>query len=488
MRKPLSLLLTVFLSVLPVVQAKGMAQPQPLVFTHVTVIDMTDAPAKSDMTVVIIGDRVTAVDKSGKVRMPKDAQVVNASGKFLIPGLWDMHMHTNWYKPKEVEERFFPLLVANGVTGVREMGSIHSVEQFNRWRERSAAGKLLAPRIIVGKFVDGVGGSSLALQVKNESEARAAVQRIKREGHDFVKVYSGLSRESFLAVAVEAKRLNIPFAGHVPFVMNAGEASDAGIKSIEHLAEFNTSAATDEDKLRQEELSFGKRFAGLPKRDSQLEEAKLTAKFLDSYSEEKAKQLFARFTRNDTWQCPTLIVTRSFAFANDSGTYADPNFRYILAERRLKDAFYWNDLRSRPAEQYAVWNRGYQLRLRQINAAHLAGVQFLAGTDTGSFGSSYPIAGFSLHDELELFVQAGLTPMEALQTATLNPAKYLGMSDSLGTIEVGKIADFVLLEANPLENIRHTRRINAVVVNGRYWSKETLGKMLAGVEAAAHRK
>lgn len=476
----LAFLLTILLSAL--LAAQSSPANQSLVLTHVTVIDMTGAPPKPDQTVIITGNRIVALGKSGNVAVPQNSQVVDATGKFLIPGLWDMHTHTNWSKPKEVEERFFPLFIANGITGMRELGSLHSVKQFNEWRKDSAAGKLLAPRIVVGKFVDGAGGSSLAYQVKNEAEARAAVQRVKREGYDFVKVYSRLSRESFLAVADEAKKLNIPFAGHVPAVMNAGEASDAGIKSIEHLTEFNTSASTDEDALRQEELSFGKRFAGLQKRDSQLEEAKLTAKFLDSYSEEKAKQLFARFVKNDTWICPTLIITRSYAFANDSGNYADPNFRYVSTERRLKDALYWNDLRIRPAEQFAVWNRGFQLRLRQIGAAHRAGVRFLAGTDTGSLGSSYPIAGFSLHDELAFFVQAGLTPTEALQTATINPAKYLGLSDSLGTIEKDKFADLVLLDANPLDDISNTKKISAVIVNGRYLSKEKLQEILRKIE------
>jgi imidazolonepropionase-like amidohydrolase len=481
MKKFLALILAMLLPSLHTAQSNPVGRP--IVLTHVTVIGVTGTPSKPDQTVIIRGSRIVGLGKSGEFRVPQNAFVIDATGKFLIPGLWDMHTHTNWSKTKEVEERFFPLFIVNGVTGVREMGSIHSIEQFIRWRERSVAGKLLAPRIVVGKFMDGKGGSSLAYQVKNEAEARTAVQRIKREGYDFVKVYSGLSRESFLAVADEAKKLNIPFAGHVPFVMNAGEASDARIKSIEHLTEFNTSASTDEDKLRQEELSFGKRFAGLPKRDSQLEEAKLTAKFLDSYNEEKAKQLFARFMRNGTWICPTLIITRSYAKASDAGTYADPNFRYISAERRLKDAPYWNDLRGRPAEQFAVWNRGYQLRLRQIGAAHRAGVKFLAGTDTGSFGSSYPIAGFSLHDELALFVQAGLSPLEALQTATLNPAKFLGLEKSTGTIEEGKLADLVLLDANPLDDINNTKKIAAVVANGKYLPREKLQEILSNLES-----
>jgi len=321
--------------------------------------------------------------------------------------------------------------------------------------------------------------SSLAIPVKNEREARTAVQRIKREGYDFVKVYSDLSRESFLAVANEAKRLNIPFAGHVPSVMNIAEASDLGIRSVEHMTEFNTSSSTNEDVLRKEEIDFWKTFGRLRGRDLHLEEAKLVTKFLDTYSQEKAARLFVLFGQNDTWQCPTLIITHSWAFANDPSIYADPNFRYVSAERRLKDAPYWNEIRSRPAEQFAVWNRGYQLRLQQIDAAHRAGVQFLAGSDSVSVSSSFPVPGFSLHDELAQFVKAGLTPLEALQTATINPAKFLGKEKELGTIEKGKLADLVLLDADPLTDISNTKKINAVVVNGRLLDKPTLHKMLA---------
>ncbi len=193
MRKALALMLIILLLTLLAAQMKPMSEAQPLALNNITVIDMTDAPPKPNQTLIITGNRIVALGKSGEVSVPQNAFVIDATGKFLIPGLWDMHTHTNWSKPKEVEERFFPLFIANGVTGVREMGSLYSVEQFDGWRKDSASGKLLAPRIVVGKFVDGTGGSSLAFQVKNESEARAAVQRIKREGYDFVKVYKQVS-------------------------------------------------------------------------------------------------------------------------------------------------------------------------------------------------------------------------------------------------------------------------------------------------------
>jgi len=487
MRNILALLLTLLFPALLVAQTGPTNQP--LVLTHVTVIDMTGAQPKPDMTVVIAGNRIAALGKTSEVLVPQNARLVDARGKFLIPGLWDMHTHTNWNRRAvEVEERFFPLFIANGVTGIREMGSLFSIERFNRWRAASAAGNLLAPRIIVGKMVAGPDDSSLAITVRNEREAREAVRRVKREGYDFVKVHGKLSRESLLAIADEASRQDIPFVGHVPADMNPGEASDAGMRSIEHLSGMITAASTNEEELRKEELDFGRRFAGLKGRALLLESVRLDNRLFDTYSEAKAARLFQRFVRNNTWHCPTLVIHRPFALVTDPSIYNDPRFRYISADRRRRDAPYWDDLRSRPAEQIAAWDRNYRLRLRQVGAAHRAGVQLLAGTDTCSMGSSYPIAGFSLHDELALFVQAGLTPLEALRTATYNPAKYLGLLDSLGTIEQGKLADLVLLDANPLENITNTQRINSVIVNGRYFPKERLQEILNHIEATANER
>ncbi|MGI9068581.1 MAG: amidohydrolase family protein [Pyrinomonadaceae bacterium] len=489
MRDFFAFLLTILLSASAIAQNSA---GQSLVLTHVTVIDMTGAPPKPDQTVIITGNRITALGKSAEISVPRNSQVVDATGMFLIPGLWDMHVHLNYETVRQVEQSLFPLFIANGVTSVRDMWNLHDVEgmkQIRKWRERIAAGELTAPRLAaVGRGIDGVAGGNAYIRVKDVREARMAVQRIKHEGYDFVKIYSNLSRESFFAIADEAKKQNIPFAGHVPLSVGAVEASDAGMRSMEHLFETLTPSSTIGEELKKQELALNEKFAALNGKPPtpELEEAsrRLTERFIDTYSDKKAANLFARFVQNDTWQCPTLVIYQIWAAVDNKNLFNDARINYVPLNVRTKDKQYFDAMLSWSEKEISMRKKLYQLRLRQVNAAHRAGVKFLAGTDATS---TFPVHGFSLHDELALFVQAGLTPMEALQTATINPAKFLALADSLGTIEKGKFADLVLLDANPLAHINNTKKISAVIINGRFLRREKLDKILADVEAAANK-
>lgn len=461
------LLLPAFLAVQAMAQAS-----QTLVFTHVTVIDGTGDAAKPEMTVVITDDRITALGRTGQVPAPKDARVVNAAGKFLIPGLWDMHAHIA-ISASGREERL-PLLIANGITGVRDM--FGSLELINLWRKEMAASVLLGPRIVAaGPILDGPGSRAFTV-VSNEIEARQAVVKVKREGSDFVKVYSALSREAYFAIADEARRQHIAFAGHVPYSVSVAEASDAGQKSIEHLTGMVLAGSTREAEL-------AKKLVQMPKTDAiSVWKAvnRAAAGAIETYDEQKARRLFSRLVKNGTWQCPTLVVLRSGAFRGDPGFADDPRMKYMpLSTRQFWDLDRNPNLRF-TAEDYAIQKKLYRKQLELVGAMQRAGVGILAGTD---MGNPYVFPGFSLHDELELMVEAGLTPMQALQTATLNPARYLGKEEQLGTIGVGKLADLVLLDANPLVDIRNTKQINAVVVAGKLLDRAQRQAMLAQVEA-----
>jgi len=474
--KKLLLFLLLILPTLPPAQSRSQLQSRPLVFTHVTIIDATGAAAKPEMTVVLTGDRITELGPAGKVRIPKDAQVIDAMGKFLIPGLWDMHVHALWNWRTDT---FLPLFIANGVTGVRDMYG--DLEILQRVRRQIADGARIGPRIVTaGPIVDGpkpVWGGSIA--VATEAEGRQAVDDVKKRGADFVKVYSLLPRAAYFAIADEAKKQGIPFAGHVPSAVSAAEASDAGQKSIEHLGGISMSCATNEAELRKELAE-----AALKPDATVFTFIQIEARARDFYSPEKAANLFARFVRNDTWQCPTLTVIRAPAFRDESSFTNDPRLKYILPNEKQR----WTSPRPQSSAQPAG-NSGQKQRfataLDLVKAMRQAGVGLLAGTDTPN---PYCFPGFSLHDELALLVKAGLTPMEALQAATRNPAKYLGQLDSLGTVERGKIADLVLLEANPLADISNTQKINAVVVGGKLIPKSEIEGMLAKVEAAANRQ
>ena len=282
-----------------------------------------------------------------------------------------------------------------------------------------------------------------------------------------MKVYSFLPREAYFGIAEEAKAQGIPFAGHVPWSVSAAEASDAGQKSIEHLTGIFLSCSRRETDLRKQipqTTPFGGR-------------AIIEANALQTYDEQKASVLFQRFVKNGTWQCPTLTVLRSSAYREERNFRNDPRLKYMPSE--VKDR--WERrVEARPnfraEEEHTYAREVYPKYFLLIAAMRRAGVQFLAGTDTGN---PYCFPGFSLHDELALLVEAGLTPAEALRAATLNPAKFLGLDETLGTIEKGKIADLVLLDANPFQDIRNTQRINAVVLNGRFLDRKVLDGMLA---------
>jgi len=478
MRRAFLLQLLFMLLSLLVSHRQAGAEPKLLAFTHVSVIDATGSPAKPDMTVVITGNRISAIGQTGKVDLPKEMQVIDATGKFLIPGLWDMHVH--WY-----EKDYLPLFIANGVTGVRQMWGF---PLHHQWRKEMANGALLGPRIVIAStIVDGpkpIWPGSMA--VSNKAEAVEAVTKAKQDGADFIKVYSLLPREAFFAIADEVKKQGLSFAGHVPDAVSAAEASDAGQKSIEHLTGILISCSTREQDLRKKRAeAFANRSP-----DQRLPSPKLTRPLnqmmLETFSPEKAESLFARFKKNKTFHCPTFTVLRSGAFLDDTNLTRDSRLKYMpLRIRAMWDPK--NDFRfkERTAEDFALAKKIFQKQLEIAGRMHRAGVPLLAGTDVLN---PYCFPGFSLHDELGLLVQAGLTPMEALQTATRNPAEYLGALDSLGTVENGKIADLVLLDANPLEDIGNTKKIAAVVVGGKLLDKTRLEEMLAQVEKIANKK
>ncbi len=480
-RKLLSSLLLLLLPALAAAQPRSDNQSAPLAFTRVTVIDATGAPAKSEMTVVITGERITAIGKADSVRIPRGAQVIKAAGKYLIPGLWDMHAH-----PHLNSRQFFPLFalhlyLVNGVTGLRD--TFGPLEAQQQWRKAIGVGAVIAPRMfLAGPLVDGPKPAFAgSIAVSNAEEGRQAVISLKRRGADFVKVYDLLPREAYFAIADEAKKQGIPFAGHVPATVTAAEASDAGQRSIEHLTDVAVSCSTDQEAL-QKALT-----AGLLKEDNSTAIRDLTVtetRALETYDREKCIALAQRFVKNDTWHDPTLVTLRVNAFINDESFLNDARLRYI--PRALREE--WNPKNSEfskalTAEEIAAAKRAFPTFLKIVGEMHRAGVRFLTGTDAPAVPYCFP--GFSLHDELALFVEAGLSPMEALQTATLNPARYLGLSDSLGTIEKGKIADLVLLDANPLVDIHNTKKIDSVIVRGRLLTREARQRMLAEVEAAA---
>jgi imidazolonepropionase-like amidohydrolase len=439
-----------------------------LALTHVTVIDTAIGAVQPDMTVVIDGERIVRVDKAKHAKIPKVVKVVDASGKYLIPGLWDMHVHTffgTWVPGGR--EVTLPLFIANGVTGVRDMGS--DLDPILKARKETAEGSLLGPRMIVaGPMLDGPKTQFPAsIAVGTPEEGRRAVDMLKGRGVDFIKIQSYVPREAYFAIADESKKQNIVFVGHVPDAIRGSEASNAGQKSFEHLIGIFEGSSTVEDEL--------------------MKGPKGPAPFLATYDPSREAALIQLLAKNQTWQCPTLFWERGQWLIDQPAmkdqVAHDPDAKYVPVSWREKSwpAFTASIIKNLDTDPLPVREKFVEHELGIVKRLHAAGVPFLAGTD-GPAGVDV-LPGFSLHGELERFVAAGFTPFEALQTATINPAKFLDRLADFGTVEKGKIADLVLLDANPLDDIRNTRKISAVVANGRYFSRQNLDRILSDAEA-----
>ena len=375
----------------------------PLVLTHVTVIDATGATPQTDKTVIIVGNRIDAIVAAGG-GTPKGARIVSGKGKFLIPGLWDMHVHLG--------ASDLPLFVANGVTGVRDMGNV--LADVEAWRAQIAAGVIVGPRVVrVGPILNGREFGPVHVAIATDPEARVAVRVLKKVGVDAIKTHRALPREAYFALADEAKKLSIPVVGHIPQSVTAAEASDAGQASIEHLETL---------------------FEGTT-----------------PLKPEDAPGLFAQFVKNNTTYDPVLTAYRgSTDPANVDSKLLEKYPDLIPGRKRLFAQF-----------------------LELVGMMNRSGVTLMTGTD---LGVKWISPGASLHDELALLVDAGLTPMQALQAATRNPARFLRLET--GTIEAGKSADLVLLDGNPLDDIRNTRRIHGVVLEGKLFDRSELDALL----------
>jgi hypothetical protein len=464
---------------LPVHLYSQTLQTRTLAIKNVTVIDMTGAPAKREMTVVIDGSRIARIEKTSKIKIPKNTQTIDGSGKFLIPSLWDMHVHVL------NSDLMLPLFVANGVLGVRDLG-VHDLDDILLWREQAKMGKIVSPRIVTaGKILDGYpqADASFSILVKTPEEGRKAVDDLKAKGVDFIKVYEELTRETYYAIADESRKVGLPFVGHVPVAITTADASDAGQKSIEHLGRILEDSSSSPEKIKavhEAPIKEGDYFA-FTTRFGRTNEA-----ILDTYDDKKAQAIFAHFRKNNTWQVPTLAIKYGRTFIDELDAKGDPRTKYVEPSQ----VNYWKPKvgffsRYRTQVYIDAQKKYFQKELDLVGEMQRAGVKILAGTDVPN---AYVIAGFGLHDELALLVKAGLTPMQALQTATRNPAEFFGEARDQGTIEKGKLANLILLDANPLADITNTTRIDAVIQSGRYLSREELDKILTGVEEAAKRK
>ena len=400
------------------VSAQQVAPSPPLVIENVTVINVETGARWPDHTVVVTGNRISAVGPAATIPRPAGARVVDGRGKFLSPGLWDTHVHAlfNGF------DRAMPYLAAIGITSVRDMAS--SYDELADARKPREDPNFIAPRLAVasGPALDGVPANfpvppppGVLLIITTPEQGREVVKRLAAARVDFVKVRNGLSTPTYMAIAEESKRWGLSFDGHLPPDVNIVQASDAGQRVVEHLPGLAAMCAADPNSLRQG--------------------ATQPIELNRSRCEETVHHL----VRNGTWMTPTIGAP---------GPMPSPA-------------------------------RQFNLRITQI--AFQAGVPLLAGTDWP--GINFGNGGRTVHQELAALVEAGLTPQQALRTATVNPAILFKMTGQLGSIEPGKLADLVLLDGDPLVDITNTTRIAAVVADGKLIDSARRQKMLADFDA-----
>lgn len=425
------------LSVLLLLQ--GAPAPPAVAITHVTVIDAADPAPRLDHTVVVRGRHIVAVGPAAATAVPPGSRVLSGRGRFLIPGLWDMHVHTDVPAGREV----LRLYVENGVLSVRDMAGTWA--QLTAWRRDIAAGRLIGPRIMAsGPYLEGGEIGIPHLLARTPAEARAAVDSLSRLGVDLVKLHGQLSRESWFAALRAARERGLRTGGHVPRSISAAEASDSGLGSLEHLLQIPISCTPAES------LALAPRFP--------------IQGMLGRCTSADLAPLFARLVKNGTAVVPTQVAAYEISRWPLTDLPGDAYARHLPDTLRRFVTQIFQIPPGVPADAHRTGEALFAKRLALVGAMHRAGVVLLAGTDA-PLRNSPP--GFGLHEELALLVRAGLSPFAALRAATLAPADWFGMQDSLGTVAPGKLADLVLLDANPLSDIRNLRRIRAVLLQGR---------------------
>jgi imidazolonepropionase-like amidohydrolase len=421
--------------------AKSATAQCTIAFTRVNVVDGSSPSERREQTVVIHGNRIVDVVPSGSWPVSHCARVVDGRGKYLIPGLWDMHVHTDVVRGRDV----LALYVANGVTGVRDMAG--RLATLRGWRDEIARGALVGPRIVAaGPYLEGGEVPIPHLLARTPDEGSAAVDSLVALGADFVKVHGRLSPATYFAIARRARARGIAFAGHVSQAVGAAAASDSGQRSLEHLLGIPAPCTPAESLALRPRLPVQAALGRCSSRD--------------------LAPLYATFVRNDTWVTPTFTAAQEIALWPTRAVPGDSLARYLpdSLRRFVLEIFPMPD--SIPAGADSAGRAMFEKRMKQVTTMYRAGVRILTGTDA-PLRNSPP--GFGLHDELALLARGGLTPFDILKAATWEPARYLNMLDSAGTVAPGRVADLVLLDANPLRDIRNTRRIAGVVANGRYF-------------------
>lgn len=450
-------------------------QPNNLLITNITVID-AEHGQRENVDVLISNNIIVDVEKN---LAPDASRRIDGTGKYLIPGLWDAHVHLA-YEEGIDHRTFFPLSLAHGITYLRDTGG--HLDRLATARIEATNNPLTPDLYIAGPLIDGEkrvydgnGRPNLSVGAATPAEGATKVDQLAKQGVDFIKAYEMLAPDTFNAIVKRAKYHGLPVTAHIPLSMRAGQAAKSGIADMQHLRNLETDCVLDGDRLLNERLEMlAKNTAPNPAalRSTIHKAQRINA--IRNADDTKCTELIATLSANKVSQTPTLVVSRFFSRA----LFADPQWRKSYDLLPLQSANSWRErtksLLARNVTADETVFDGWLLSM--VKRLHDGNVPLLAGTDA-PIGFLTP--GLSLHEELAMLVEAGLTPLEALRAATITPAVFFGLDKQQGTIAAGMKADMVLLNANPLTDIRNSVRIDAVIRNGRYLNRDALDRLKA---------
>ncbi len=451
---------------------------QGTVILNATIVNTYDGSLANGMNIVLDGGKIKKIT-SGNVSVVGSAKAIDAAGKYVVPGYNDMHSHAMGFANQT--PTVWPLLIANGVTGVREMsGTADLIKAARQLNIDSAAGKVDAPEILAtpGPILSGV---------NTAADAIARLQALKAMGADFAKMFQA-SQAAAVAAYTDARNQGLPVAGHLPGASVSGvEASNLGMRSFEHNGAgygFQLDCATDEAAIRKD-LVDGKG-APTPYNPSiatyRVGDAPFYQRIVNTWSQAKCKALAQTFVKNDSWVTPTLIRLHTINRSQDAEFQNDPNLKYVDRNRRAVWAAYGKASADNiPAAAQASFDAFWPIIQKTTKLLKDSGVKMMVGTEVTS---TLIIPGFSIHKEFSELATIGLKPLEILQMTTLNPAQFLKRDATMGSVAEGKVADLVLLNANPLLDVKNLNTISAVFLHGKHFDRATLDKMVADVADA----
>lgn len=450
-----------------------------LIVKNIAVINVKDGSVTDPMDIVIVKNRITEIVPNRKNTTYLANEVIDGKGQYLIPGLWDMHTHTWW-----AYEEFFPLLMINGITGIREMwGDSKAIRKI---RNKIDSGLVVGPDIIsAGSIIDGSPPFQKGSDVADSPEkGREIVRNQKAQGADFIKVYSYLERDVYFAIADECKKEGITFSGHIPFKVSLEEAVLAGQGSLDHFF-----GIMDFCSREKEFLTKAMRHSN---RSDSLFEVRKFSTFLtrmkfetETFDIAKLSDLINLLAESNSWLCPTMVATEGSINRTKPAFKPQDIIKYMpdFAIEGWRPSIDSTTMKTQRKNR-AIESKWYNQTISLFRPLKNGGAKFLAGTD---YPNAYCYPGFSLHDELQIFVdKAGFTPLEAIQTATINPAIFLKIDKDIGSVEIGKKANLIILKANPLENIYNTRQIDGVVLRGKFYRMSILKDSLERITHKAN--